>query len=350
MKVLRQFPELAELHLQFRPFDTNDHFQDFVAPPKLRGIHLESDILSERDAICLQKIPTLQTLSLSSRPGMTNAKPAGPKSHFGPLASAPALRTLSFFGFVFQPGDLASLSHQQTLERLTISTCGGITDQDLMSVSDFPNLLVLSITYIPIDGTGLQTLLEGAPKLELLDLSFSHITDDGLAVINHNGRNLSNLNLASTWITDAGREHWANLVRLGAIDLSNTSVSDLTAKELSQLPQLSWLNLKGTQITELGVVDLANLPKLEILNLDQTAVTGEGLRAFINHPSLKEIRISIALAGSPGLMALVAAKPELKVYFEPIPAPAPPILPPLGATPPAGAKPTAPKGSSLPVQ
>lgn len=349
MKVLRQFPELVVLHLQFRPFDTNDHFQDFVAPPKLRAIHLESDILSERDAICLQKIPTLQSLGLSSRPGMANANPVGPKSNFGPLASAPALRTLSFFGFDFQPGDLTSLSHQQTLEQLTISTCGGITDQDLMSVSDFPNLFRLSLTYCPVDGTGLQPFLEGAPKLELLELSFSRITDDGLAVICYKDRNLRSLVLASTLITDAGRDHWVNLISLRAIDLSNTSVSDLTAKELSRLPQLSWLTLKGTQVTDLGVVELANLPKLENLNLDQTAVTGECLRAFTDHPSLKELRISIALAGSPGLIALVTAKPKLKVHFEPLPASAPPILPPLGATPAAAAT-TAPQGPTLPTQ
>jgi len=348
IQALSKLSKLDTVFFNFGPFDTRDHFQGFVAPPKLRTIHLETDFLSEGDALSLQKIPTLANLSFSSRPGLSSTMRAGHKNHFGPLKSAPSLRHLSFSAFHFQAGDLTSLSHQIALKHLSFSSCEGFTDQDLMTVADFPELSWLSMNYCPIDGTGLQTILEGAPKLEVLSLSLSPISDDGLAVISKYSH-VSNLHLNSTMITDAGAEHWSRLKNLRLLNLESTSISDLTVIELGKLTQLSSLNLKGTKVTDLGVVELANLPKLEILNLDQTAVTGEGLRAFANLPSLKELRISIALAGSPGLVALVTANPQLKVHFEPIPATAPPIIPPLVATPAAKAT-TAPKGTSTPAQ
>ncbi|MFO0884900.1 MAG: hypothetical protein U0894_12060 [Pirellulales bacterium] len=320
IQALSKLPKLDTVYLRFGPLDARDHFQGFVAPPKLRTIQLETDFLSEGDALCLQKIPRLANLSFSSRPGLTSTMRAGHKNHFGPLKSAPSLRTLSFSAFHFQAGELASLSHQRAIKQLYFSICGGFTDQELMTVADFPELSWLSIQDCSIDGTGLQTILEGAPKLEVLSLSLSPISDDGLAVISKYPH-VSNLHLNSTMITDAGSEHWGHLKNLSLLNLESTSISDLTVLELSQLTQLTWLNLKERR---LPIWEWLSLPIFPARNTEPRSNGRHGRRLAGVCQSSKPERTSYFdrtgwLAGACGFGH---AKPKLKVHFEPIPAPA----------------------------
>lgn len=169
----------------------------------------------------------LRTLSLAPLP-RTYLTDAG----LAPLASHPALRSLSIHGNRLSDEALVHIQNIPTLEILILQ--GNFTNDALETVAVLPNLKHLDLTQSYINDTGLVDL-PPLPHLETLILN-------------------------QTDITHAGLESIAELKRLAHLHVGDTAVDDGAVEHLKNLVQLETLFIKRTNISAEGVADL--LPAL----------------------------------------------------------------------------------------
>jgi hypothetical protein len=115
-----------------------------------------------------------------------------------------------------------------------------VTDDDLASLSTYPNLRSLHLHHTGISDAGLQHL-EGLNSLTTLDVF-------------------------DTQVTDAGLEHLADWVPyLQRLELSDTNITDAGLKSLERLRDLQHLDVRDTKVTKAGVEELQRvLPRLRI--------------------------------------------------------------------------------------
>ncbi len=90
--------------------------------------------------------------------------------------------------------------------------------------------------------------------------------------------NLQVVRLHHTRIGDAGVANLSDLKGLTALDLFDTRVTDAGLEHLAEwMPHLEWLELSGTQITDVGLGSLKGLQHLRHLDVRMTKVTDAGV-------------------------------------------------------------------------
>jgi RNA polymerase sigma factor (sigma-70 family) len=132
-----------------------------------------------------------------------------------------------------------------TVERDVVSVnlvATKVTDDDLSSLSVFPNLQTLHLHHTSIGDAGVANL-------------------KGL-------RNLTTLDLFDTRVTDAGLEHLAQwMPHLEWLELYDTRVTDAGLSSLKGLRHLRRLDVRKTKVTDAGVDELRRaVPGAEILH------------------------------------------------------------------------------------
>ncbi len=163
----------------------------------------------------------------------------------------------------------------------------GVTDDDLLGISEFTNLAVLSLGGTGVTDKGLKHL-KGLKNLRALELGVTKVTNAGLKHLVHLP-NLRSLNLGGTKVTDAGLKELATLTQLEYLILGWTKVSDRGLPALSTLANLKSLNLVDTTVTTLA--SLAPLEKLEVLSLRFSRVTDDGIKSLRPFKSLKYLEL-----------------------------------------------------------
>lgn len=166
---------------------------------------------------------------------------------FRRLAGRPGLMSLSVVHCRIPDGGLRLL-HRIPLMRLEFVDTK-LSDQDVRSLGDLPNLQRLIFIECPIG-------------------------DDSLAAISDRP-SLRHLGLTDTRITDRGLSSLVRLQDLVTLNIDGTAVSDEGAAYLLQLPRLETLTCLNTQISREFYFDVIAPHLAESIDADQTAPPGE---------------------------------------------------------------------------
>jgi hypothetical protein len=169
-----------------------------------------------------------------------------------------------------------------------------IRDQDLASLSDLKDLLVLTLDDTQITDAGLKHL-RGLENLEHLRLRGAAITDTGLEHL-LTLENLTILNLPQARFTDEGLARLKTLPNLEQLRFSSPHVTDAGMAELADFPALWHLHLIQVPITDRGLLPFERSTQLFSLYLDGIQVSDDGLRRLIaqrQHLSLEPLHLHI---------------------------------------------------------
>jgi WD40 repeat protein/Leucine-rich repeat (LRR) protein len=173
----------------------------------------------------------------------------------------------------------------------------GITDDELASLVDIPNLESLSLGGKAITDARLASVGKLA-GLRSLTLERTAITDAGLAQLVGLTK-LELLSIGSPHITDAGLEQIGKLSGLKSLIIDGVDVTPDGIRHLAQLKRLGLLRLHGNAITDDHLVNVARIESLTDLFLVQTAVTNQGLSHLSPLYGLRRLNLS----GSSGVKA-----------------------------------------------
>ena len=129
-----------------------------------------------------------------------------------------------------------------------------ITDDQLASISAFPEIRELNLTGTDLHDDAMQSLI-GLNKLQSLKLKGTKITSDGLIAL-------------------------SQMTTLILLDASNTDVSDDGLVSAGEWTKLRYLSLNSTGISDAGIMQLQSLQSLKGLSLINTAVTEDGVSSL----------------------------------------------------------------------
>ncbi len=267
--------------------------------PRVRGLNLQGEVLSEADLQKLAILTELESLSLwFDKIGDLSA-----------LQTLPKLWNLAVITFSsLDRADLAAIASNKSLTRLelwiAISSGTNLDDlAQLRELRDFSLYLRANIILIQeISGDDLRHLplsakhlgfLAALPRLTSLglDSGLVEVDDDTLKTVG-TIRGLRRLRLYSDAMTDRGLKSLSALEGLENLTLNSEQFTDRGLAMLMRLPNLLSLDLSYSKAgTRTLRAIAAGAPKLRYLKLNSTRVTNSDLRALSGLSSLRELNI-----------------------------------------------------------
>jgi len=131
--------------------------------------------------------------------------------------------------------------------------------------------------------------------LRVLDLSMCPVSDDGLMHLSA-FPNLVELNLSETEVTDQGMTHVSECSRISRLFLMGTGIGDAGLRHLEGMASLEVLYLGGTHVTDDGLACLSGFARLKRLQLSNTRVTDRGLEHLKGFTGLSHLYLSPQVA------------------------------------------------------
>eukprot|EP00741_Cyanophora_paradoxa_P018564 tig00021070_g17923.t1 len=245
---------------------------------------------------------TLIRLDLSGCAGVSDAG-------IGHLRSlAPSLTWLSVDRCVKLTDDAVDyILELHNLTYLSLEGCKGVSNKGVARLSALKHLRHISLEQCtklikvePLaDLSGLVTL-SLSYCIEITDANFEPLT---------RLTGLTSLKVARTKLTDASFEGVARMPRLQHLNAAGTGLGDRGARALSALKGLTELNLESTGLTNEGLSALSALPSLTSLNLAYTHINDAGLGSLSKLVSIKALCLEscdLTDAGMVHLRPLVA--------------------------------------------
>jgi hypothetical protein len=193
------------------------------------------------------------------------------------LAAFKQLRDLSLWQTGVTNEGLKCLAELDSLQRLELHICNGISDDGMKELAALKQLRTLNISLTRHDLTdrGVKELV-ALKQLQTLHIGSYHVTDASLKEI-ATMPDLKTLGLKCHSMTGEGLKHLTALKKLQELDLSCTKLTEEGMKELATLENLKWLNLCYTDVTDAGLMHLSALKQLRTLYLYKTPnVTEKG--------------------------------------------------------------------------
>lgn len=232
MRVLREVPELEEVHLQEAAGITDAGFRHLWGLPNLKYVTL------------------------------TRA----PVSSLSPLTASPLLEKLEFnpsFGVDFTDEGTLGLERLTNLQKLDLRSCtDGLTDATIARLRPLTRLRELTLQIGPITDESCFEVLAGLTELE------------SLAINPHAGA------FRGAGFHEDLLRHLAGLRRLRVLKLHLTRGSGEQMRRLAGLRELRFLQLSGAAVTDAGLRHLAPLRGLCTLVAQHSAVTHSGAQAL----------------------------------------------------------------------
>lgn len=168
-----------------------------------------------------------------------------------------------------------------------------IADADVANLAGLRDIVKLRLPYTQLTDAGM-TSLGTLTSLEILDLNEAKITDAGIAKL-ATLANVKQLNLNQAAVTDVGLERIAQ-----------------------QFPKLQdGLQLDGARITDAGLAKLVGLKHLRFLTLNRTSIGDAGLVHLEALQSLGRVELNGTRVTAAGVARLRAAKPTLRIDWDP---------------------------------
>ncbi len=238
-------------------------------------VDFRGNVIGDEDLACLESLPRLQTLRLSS----TFVTDTG----LARLRNMAALRELDLTSLNITDDGLTHLMGLTQLAAIELRD----TEVTEAGVSKLKAALPKCIVYweppteaerrsglkgderrrVRIRQEAIDAIAKLGGEVEVVDdklqkavrfvrLRGAKITDDALWVLGNLADDLRIVDLCDSKITDEGLRNLRLMPQLEAINLQNTQVSDAGLAHLYQLPQLKALNLENTHVTGIGVEKL----------------------------------------------------------------------------------------------
>ncbi|MGV3607272.1 MAG: hypothetical protein ACO1RA_12780 [Planctomycetaceae bacterium] len=183
----------------------------------------------------------------------------------------------------------STVGRLQSIEVLNMLSAEGISDDDLMPLSQFPRLQILRLMDSEITGTGL--------------LSFA----------NHDALKILDLSGAKKLSKDAGRAI-AAIPCLEVVTLDNCPISEQLLDGLCESKNLQCIELRYTKVSDEMIPSLVALSSLRVINICNTAVTAKGIAALGRIQSLEKVVVCSKDTGLlPGIDELRSARPDIEV-------------------------------------
>ena len=212
--------------------------------------------------------------------------------------------------------DLIQLFNEIPLESLSLVELA-ISDRHFKLFRNVEGLMSISVTSVPIDGSGLDLL----PVCEAVtEVDISGCPLDGRKMIGmRKFPNASDVKLKADFADDAVRhlKPLANLEILSLYDCKMTGdgLEGLAGKQhlrklylhgagmksgpqrdilrgfqhLASCPSLEGINLEETSVDDAGLADIAKIKSLQSLSVGSDKITDDGLRHFAGHPNLRSL-------------------------------------------------------------
>ncbi len=168
---------------------------------------------------------------------------------------------------------------------LTQKSGGGLGDRDIELATKVSSVLAelksLDAAGSAVTDQGIR-LIGQFPELSKVDLSFLQINGAGIEGL-QSLSNLRELTLISvTMGNSAGWRHLGKLSQIETLNLTSTNITDADVPNLVSMTGLKDLNISNTALTDAALVHLAKLANLEILRMESNRqIHGVGLKAFV---------------------------------------------------------------------
>ncbi len=222
--------------------------------------------------------------------------------------------TISTFGAEVRPGDTQWIGNLGgTFIRNTQGRVAGVSfrgswvsDADLRSLNELPDLTTLDLSLTHITDQGMQEI-KNLRSITELNLYFAeYVTDEGIAAIK-DWKKLKRLNLHGTKVGDTGLEHISGIAPLESLNVGSTLMTDVGLERLTMLPNLKELTMGGNELGDAGLQALRQMPALTYLDLSGRQGTDKnvwtihisevGLDAVLALKQLRELRLSCGSIG-----------------------------------------------------
>jgi Leucine-rich repeat (LRR) protein len=199
--------------------------------------------------------------------------------------------------------------------RLIRKTDNPLTDSDLETLGLITELRSLFIGDAGITDEGLRQILHLGSLRHLSLSNCGGITDECLEHLVK--LPLSILEIENTRITDQGLEHLGRLTSLNILNLKNVNITDQGLPHLESLSKLTSLTIEGSSITDDGLRTIGNFSSLISLNVGgNPAISDRGLGHLHGLAKLEGISLSGTKISADGVLALDAAFPESYINWK----------------------------------
>ncbi len=191
------------------------------------------------------------------------------------------IESLEFKGSALNDDCLTAISRSQTLRKLSLARCTGVSPKGLMKIARMKNLQTLNLSGVPVSDEVLKVWAENMHECSDLDLSENQLIGDNSIRIIGRQKNLRSLNISSTSVTDEGLANLGkNIAYLYLI--GDRRITDKGLETLIKVcPNLQVIQMPGASVTQNGILKLTKLNKLhdlEIGKLDTDEATRDHIR------------------------------------------------------------------------
>jgi Leucine-rich repeat (LRR) protein len=248
LQYLEQIPSLERLDLEET---TVDDVRCLAGCRALRELNLTSSLVTDVGIIGLERIATLEVLSLECCRGITSVTI---------LRHCTALRELILDGTRVTDAGIAGLECIVTLTKLSLVYCNLITS--VSSLRHSPSLRELDISCVAVTAAGTEGLDEIGTLQRLEARGFTQLDASML----RRCQSLREVDLGDSHVTDAVLAALADVRTLETLKLSDRLQLDwLQCRDASALARsvsLRRLDLEGSAVCDAGIAGLEHIPSL----------------------------------------------------------------------------------------
>jgi hypothetical protein len=357
---LVSLPHLANLRLNGEWAISDDGVRTIANVPTLKGLWIESQLISDKGLKHLAKSSVtrlvlesskitdngllnlqgmkLETLVVESKqisnegilairraiPGLITS-PAPQPINSVEMSIIDQLQNRRFGDFRWKLddegriGEIAIYSlvdmHSESATSDVRSTDHHLTNEEAELLKQFPNLTRLSITSRNFSDRGLEHL-RWLRKLKELSVEMCPINGQGFSALPRPS-SLEILDLSKCPIVTENFQHFEDHKELTTLILTESPISDVGLSRLPSLPNLQNLLMESCQISDRGVAELARFPGLKYLNLfGNEGVTDESISTLEKLRELEELNLHATGVTKTGVARLQVALPDCQIYFD----------------------------------
>jgi internalin A len=330
LAILRDLPQLVELHLNDWPFGDlgvgalphlrallisdgkfarAEGLTDLCAlHPTLEALKIHGDWASTRDLADLATLTQLKALWLSTPTQLTETalvqlsqlsqlrtlRLGWHIATLAPLRALPKLEGLEWFNRValYIPSRQVQSLAIHPFDEIELAP-PGLLDDALADLADFPALRSMKLDLdLPLTHASLAGIARRS-RLTWLDLSEQALLPQALVGL-ETLTTLRDLDLGETATDDAGLTALAAISGLERLRCYDTLVSDAGLAQLAGMSSLRTLNLAYTQVTNASMATIGTLTNLEELWLTQAPLDRAGIQYLRHLECLRTLAIACA--------------------------------------------------------
>ncbi|MCS7470062.1 hypothetical protein NZK35_25745 [Stieleria sp. ICT_E10.1] len=279
---LKELRQEKDVHTVFMTrINSNDQQIRMIATLPIKGLVIDSDVVTDQGLAALKAHPHLQSLTVTSSRLTDECKDA--------ILAIPSLSKLWLQKAQLSDAGVQALitgmCDKQQLNSLNFGSCPQITNQAFDGIAELESLTQLTLRDNPQLDSGVFRFVRELPGLTEIRLEGNVVE---AADLEHLGTlRLERLHLSNARIADGVM---AALVKacpdLKQLGVAKSNLDDAAMAPIGKLKQLEWLWLYGTSISDDGLAELDDLKNLKNVYVSADSVTALGQQRFQKqHPA-----------------------------------------------------------------